>query len=294
MQNRLNLIIASLALVAVAAPAGAAEAPTFAADVAPILYEECASCHRPGDIAPMSLLTYREVRPWRPGHQGQGGVARDAAVARGPPGGVPIRNSRGLTPGRDRHHRRVGRRGRAPRRRGEDAAAAHVLRQRVAPPERAAARPHPAVAGPRWRFPPRASCPTSPCTRRSRSRRTVLRERHRDAAVEPQRGAPPVGERHHPARGHGARRRAGLRRRGRTPHRRGDSGPPAAATRTPLGGATKLICFVPGRGFEMFHAGVRQAGAGGQGAAVGACTTTRRAGPRSTARASASGSRTPR
>lgn len=38
--------------------------PTFARDVAPILYGNCVECHRPGQIAPMSLLTYEEVRPW--------------------------------------------------------------------------------------------------------------------------------------------------------------------------------------------------------------------------------------
>lgn len=38
--------------------------PTFTKDVAPILYKHCASCHRPGDIAPMSLLTYEQARPW--------------------------------------------------------------------------------------------------------------------------------------------------------------------------------------------------------------------------------------
>ena len=38
--------------------------PTFAKDIAPILYENCTSCHRPGDIAPMSLITYRDTRPW--------------------------------------------------------------------------------------------------------------------------------------------------------------------------------------------------------------------------------------
>jgi hypothetical protein len=38
--------------------------PTFSKDVAPILYKNCASCHRPGDIAPMPLLTYEQVRPW--------------------------------------------------------------------------------------------------------------------------------------------------------------------------------------------------------------------------------------
>jgi hypothetical protein len=38
--------------------------PTFAKDVAPILFKNCASCHRTGEIAPMSLLTYKEARPW--------------------------------------------------------------------------------------------------------------------------------------------------------------------------------------------------------------------------------------
>jgi len=37
---------------------------TFNKDVASILYNNCAECHRPNDIAPMSLLTYKEVRPW--------------------------------------------------------------------------------------------------------------------------------------------------------------------------------------------------------------------------------------
>ena len=38
--------------------------PTFSSDVAPILYKNCATCHRPGEIAPMSLLTYEQARPW--------------------------------------------------------------------------------------------------------------------------------------------------------------------------------------------------------------------------------------
>jgi hypothetical protein len=45
-------------------PKGAAGVPTFAKDVAPILYKNCASCHRPGEIAPMSLLSYSEARPY--------------------------------------------------------------------------------------------------------------------------------------------------------------------------------------------------------------------------------------
>ena len=39
-------------------------APTFTKDVAPILQEKCQACHRPGYIAPMSLLTYDDTRPW--------------------------------------------------------------------------------------------------------------------------------------------------------------------------------------------------------------------------------------
>lgn len=39
-------------------------APTFTRDVAPIFFANCTSCHRPGDIAPMSLLTYKDARPW--------------------------------------------------------------------------------------------------------------------------------------------------------------------------------------------------------------------------------------
>lgn len=37
---------------------------TFSKDVAPIIYANCASCHRPNHLAPMSFLTYKEVRPW--------------------------------------------------------------------------------------------------------------------------------------------------------------------------------------------------------------------------------------
>ena len=37
---------------------------TFTRDVAPILQKSCQNCHRPGSIAPMSLLTYEDARPW--------------------------------------------------------------------------------------------------------------------------------------------------------------------------------------------------------------------------------------
>jgi hypothetical protein len=54
-----------LALIAIpAAQTSPAATPTFSKDVAPILFKNCASCHRSGDIAPMSLLSYEDTRPW--------------------------------------------------------------------------------------------------------------------------------------------------------------------------------------------------------------------------------------
>jgi hypothetical protein len=37
---------------------------TFHKDVEPILENRCQGCHHPGDIGPMSLLSYQDVRPW--------------------------------------------------------------------------------------------------------------------------------------------------------------------------------------------------------------------------------------
>jgi hypothetical protein len=42
----------------------AARPVTFSKDVAPILQQKCQECHQPESIAPMSLITYQEVRPW--------------------------------------------------------------------------------------------------------------------------------------------------------------------------------------------------------------------------------------
>ena len=62
------LIVATgilLALSLTPAPvSAAAETPTYNQDVGPILLSNCASCHRPNQIAPMPLLSYKDVRPW--------------------------------------------------------------------------------------------------------------------------------------------------------------------------------------------------------------------------------------
>jgi hypothetical protein len=46
------------------APKAPARTVTFSKDVAPIFQAKCQSCHEPGSIAPMSLVTFRESRPW--------------------------------------------------------------------------------------------------------------------------------------------------------------------------------------------------------------------------------------
>ena len=42
----------------------AAGSVTFTKDIAPILQRSCQNCHRPGSVAPMSLLTYEDARPY--------------------------------------------------------------------------------------------------------------------------------------------------------------------------------------------------------------------------------------
>ena len=55
-----SLLLAAV-LVLLPASAWAAETPTFNAEVAPILRERCQTCHRPGEHAPFSLLTYEDA-----------------------------------------------------------------------------------------------------------------------------------------------------------------------------------------------------------------------------------------
>jgi hypothetical protein len=56
-----GFIMAAATLAAEAAPPSSL---TFNKDVLPILQAKCQTCHRPGQVAPMSLLTYQEARPW--------------------------------------------------------------------------------------------------------------------------------------------------------------------------------------------------------------------------------------
>jgi hypothetical protein len=77
------IIASGVTLLAASAGVGAqgtgpAAGPTFAKDVAPVLYKNCVGCHRPGEMGPMSLVTYQDARPWARS-------IRDRVVARSMP-----------------------------------------------------------------------------------------------------------------------------------------------------------------------------------------------------------------
>lgn len=63
-RTRAFLVGIGSVFLSAAAPGPPRVDPTFTRDVAPIFYEHCAGCHRPNDIAPMSLLDYKSARPW--------------------------------------------------------------------------------------------------------------------------------------------------------------------------------------------------------------------------------------
>ncbi len=64
------VLFGSLALCAAGvtaiSPTGEKQQPSFYKDILPILQDHCQSCHRPGEVAPMPLVTYEETRPWAP------------------------------------------------------------------------------------------------------------------------------------------------------------------------------------------------------------------------------------
>jgi len=70
MRNRLFLLgvlavgLCSLLVIGGAASGSSTANVTFTRDVAPIFYNRCVECHRAGEVAPMSLITYNETRPW--------------------------------------------------------------------------------------------------------------------------------------------------------------------------------------------------------------------------------------
>lgn len=73
MLSRMPVVAFSIILIVMAllvwtpAPAAsqdAAAAVTFHKDVLPVLQKNCQTCHRPGQIGPFSMLTFKDTRPW--------------------------------------------------------------------------------------------------------------------------------------------------------------------------------------------------------------------------------------
>ena len=204
---RLALTAAGFALAAGAAGAQTADV-TFSRDVAPILQRSCEGCHRPGEMGPMSLTSYEEVRPWARAIRGK-------VVERSMPpwhldktvGIQGLRERHLAERRRDRHRRAVGRR-RRPAGQPDRPASAHRLARagRVAP--RRPLRPR---AGPRGQLRSvdpdrRGAGPVVAADPRDRAHRGPLGDGHRGAAV----GAahhPPLGRL--PAAGGAARRSRG-------------------------------------------------------------------------------------
>src|SRR5947209_6352759 len=59
-----RILLAGVAGFLVPAAYCASAGASFNANILPILQKHCQSCHRPGEIGPMSLVNYRDVRPW--------------------------------------------------------------------------------------------------------------------------------------------------------------------------------------------------------------------------------------
>src|SRR5262249_1656471 len=67
----LFLLFGGIGLISLTfAASGRANSPTtardvtFSKDVAPIMFKNCVECHRSNEAAPMSLMTYKDARPW--------------------------------------------------------------------------------------------------------------------------------------------------------------------------------------------------------------------------------------
>ena len=126
----MSRIVTSLGLLAVLAVpvAAAAQTPTFTKDIAPIFQNKCEACHRPDSIAPMSLVSFEESRPWARS------IKNRVASRQMPPwhidktvGITEFENDRSLSDKRDRHHHEVGR-----CRLAEGRSEGHAARQGVA------------------------------------------------------------------------------------------------------------------------------------------------------------------
>ena len=117
------------AFVALPALATAQTRPvTFHEDVVPVLQKHCQSCHRPGEAAPFSMLTYKDARPWAASMK-RAVVSRKMPPWHADPAVGHFGNDRRLSQAGNRHHRPMGRYRRARGRSEEGARAAGLPRR---------------------------------------------------------------------------------------------------------------------------------------------------------------------
>ena len=158
---RFAFLVAAIAVGMLLAAGTASAQPatdvTFSKDVASILYEKCARCHREGEIAPMSLLTYAETRPWARAIK-QKVLSREMPPWHADPQFGRVSERPPADANGDRHDRRVGRRrlsrgtrgrpattARVPRRLGNRNTGRRLLDARAIPGARRRDRPVPAL-----------------------------------------------------------------------------------------------------------------------------------------------------
>ena len=182
-------VIGLAGLLATAGPVVADEpvkTPVFTKDIAPIFQDKCQACHRPGYIAPMSLVTYEETRPWARSIKARVAARQMPPWHIDPTVGIQhFKNDRSLTDGADRHDRALGRRRcAAGRPEGHAAAEAICQRRRVglapalrrtAGSDHQVAAVHDAGAGAR---------PVVQAGRRNRSHRGPMGARNRDPSCD--------------------------------------------------------------------------------------------------------------
>ena len=60
----MNKLLVALTLAAISLQAGETANVTYSKDIAGLMQKHCQQCHRPGEIGPMPLLTYAQIRPW--------------------------------------------------------------------------------------------------------------------------------------------------------------------------------------------------------------------------------------
>ena len=96
--TRFLILVLLMAVTAVAAQVSTPQVPnppssvTFTKDVLPILQNNCQVCHRPGEMGPMSFLTYESTRPWAK-------AIKNAVMTKKMPPGLPTHTHEGFRNG---------------------------------------------------------------------------------------------------------------------------------------------------------------------------------------------------